>query len=285
MSSDNRSRHSREIRMTLSQLLTGFDGGPPLDLCLALIAADEDPTLDPHELVGRLDQLSDGLSLAPDGPVVERLARLQHHLFETLGFSGDEETYDDPVNSRLDQVLHRRKGLPIMLSALVIEVGRRVGLPIDGVGFPGHFMVAPTQADPRFFFDPFNNQVVRAEGLHQKLEKMLGHAPTTEEWERFTGPVTPRLILVRVNNNLKHSHMRRWENDAALRAVRRNLAIAPDLVEEQRDLGLVLARLGRLDEAVDALEQYVACEPFAHDTHEILGVLEALQHRGSGEDG
>lgn len=239
----------------------------PLDRAAALIAADEQPGLDPQGVLDGLDALARRVSIPPDAAPVEQVARLNHLLFTECGFRGDVETYDDPRNSLLDQVLARRRGLPILLSLLTIEIGRRVGLALDGIAFPSHFLVAPTHAEPRFFLDPFHGgEVLRPEHLIQRLSMMFGgRAVSAADLARFTAPSTPQQILIRLNHNLKGSHLRRHDLNGVLRSVDRLLSLDATLMGERRDRGWVLARLGRTAEAIDDLETYLLVHPAARD--------------------
>jgi len=126
----------------LLALLRAHGDAPPLDRAVALIAADEQPGLVPEDVLAQLDQLAAGLRLPPLCEPVQTVARLHHHLFVELGFRGDEEDYDAPRNSLLDQVLTRRRGLPILLSVVYVEVAKRRGIAVDPVGFPVTFSSA-----------------------------------------------------------------------------------------------------------------------------------------------
>jgi len=121
----------------------------PLDEAALLIAAQARPELDVGAELGRLDELAGGCGEAT-------LDGLAQHLFTDLGFHGNTEHYQDPDNSYLDQVLERRVGIPIALSVVTMEVGRRLGVALDGVGMPGHFLVRH-RADPATFLDPFDH--------------------------------------------------------------------------------------------------------------------------------
>ena len=164
----------------------------PLDLAVALIASEEQSGVASRDVLEALDALALRLRIPSGAPLVEQVARLNHLLFTECGFRGDDETYDDPRNSLLDQVLERRKGLPILLSVLTIEVGRRVGLALDGVAFPSHFLISPRHAEPRFFLDPFHGgRILRREHLTQRLMAMTGGRTLSEaELARYMAPVS-----------------------------------------------------------------------------------------------
>ena len=218
-----------------------------LDLGAALLAADEEPGLDPATVVGALDALAATIHIPAGASPFEAVARLNHRLFTELGFTGDEDEYDHPDNSHLGRVLARRRGLPILLSVVYMEVARRHGVIIDGVGFPGHFIVSPQGVSPRFFVDPFHQGLVlRPEALLGRLcERTGARGVDPEAWARFTAAVDARAILVRMNNNLKASWGRRGCLEGVLRAVDRNLALCPQDADERALRDRLLVEQGR----------------------------------------
>ncbi len=251
----------------------------PLDRAVALVASEEQSGVSPRVILEGMDDLAQRLRIPSGAPLVEQVARLNHLLFTECGFRGDDETYDDPRNSLLDQVLERRKGLPILLSVLTIEVGRRVGLSLDGVAFPSHFLVTPSHAEPRFFLDPFHGgRILRREHLTQRLMAMTGGRAVSEaELARYMAPVSSRQLLVRLNNNLKGSYLRRRDLEGVLRAIDRLLALDATLMGERRDRGWVLARLGRVAEAIDDLETYLLVHSTARDADMVREHLRELR--------
>jgi len=249
---------------------------PPLDQACAWLAADEHPGVDPDDLLAQLDVLAEGLWVPDDASSAECAARLTYHFAQQWGFDGDHEDYEAPENSCLDTVLARRRGLPILLSIVLMEVSRRADIRVDGIGFPGHFLVALHDADPPFFLDPFNGcRVLRRADLVQRLQRMApGGVPGDPD--RFFRPVPNRYILVRVCNNLKGTHLRAGEVEGVLRSVERLLLLDEGLIEERRDRGLILHHLGRLDEAVPELETYLEARPDAPDQARIQEILDQI---------
>lgn len=268
-------------RSALVRLVAEHGRSPPLDLATALMAAEEQPGTDPARTLAALDEAASGLHVPEGANVYERVARISHEMFEVRGFAGDTEDYDAPRNSFLDQVLERGKGLPILLSVVFMEVGRRVGVTVDGISFPGHFVVAPRDAEPRFYVDPFNGgRVLRDPDLRAHLAKTAGTCEVSPDaWRRFTGAVDSSSILQRMNNNLKRSWSRRGDLAGALRAVDRNLVLAPDSTLEIRDRGMLLAQLGRLEEGIAYLERYLEVDPEAWDAQRIERALMFLRRR------
>ena len=119
-----------------------------LDEATAWLAAEEHPLADGDDLLALLDVLAERLWIPNDAPLSEQIARLNQHVFMELKFSGDRDHYLDPKYSCLDIVLQERRGLPILLCVVYMEIARRAGIDIDGIGFPGHFLVSPAASDP-----------------------------------------------------------------------------------------------------------------------------------------
>jgi regulator of sirC expression with transglutaminase-like and TPR domain len=186
----------------LLALLRAHGDAPPLDRAVALIAADEQPGLVPEDVLAQLDQLAAGLRLPPLCEPVQTVARLHHHLFVELGFRGDEEDYDAPRNSLLDQVLTRRRGLPILLSVVYVEVAKRRGIAVDPVGFPGHFLVSP-RIEPRIWVDSFRGGEILRE---PELRRQLAQAGLADRADELLGPVSTRQILLRMTHNLLRTY-------------------------------------------------------------------------------
>lgn len=270
-------------RAALEALLAAHGDTLPLDVASALMAADEQgQPARTAMLCAELDAIAAGARIPAGAPLVEAIARLNHRLFTDLGFLGDTEQYDDPQNSFLDQVLARRRGLPILLSVLYIEIARRVGISVVGVGFPSHYLVRPADAD--FFIDPFHQgRVLRPEQLKVWLQRMYSSTPISAAvWAEATKVNTNRDILVRMNRNLKFSYLRRDDLAGAVQASERLLLLAPEHAEERRDLGRMMIALGRLDDGIGELAHYLAERPTAPDAWQIARELSALRSRGDG---
>lgn len=250
---------------------------PPLDLAVALLAAEEDPSADPAAMLAALDALAAGVFVPEGASPIEGLARLCHHLYAELGFRGDEDDYDAPDNSLLHRVLERRRGLPILLSVVAIEVGRRVGVVLDGIGFPGHFLVQLRGAEPRFFVDPFRGgQVLREDSLRLRLTQQRGQPVGGADWARAVATVDTTAILLRMTNNLKGATFRRGDYLGTLRQVDRLLLLDPEDAENYRDRGWLLVRLGRGLEAIPDYQRYLAARPDADDAADIRADLARL---------
>jgi regulator of sirC expression with transglutaminase-like and TPR domain len=169
------------------------EGDVPLDLAWALVTAHAHPTADPDLLVGRLDDLAAGVR-------VRTLDGLLDHLFRDQGFTGNVDDYYDPANTYLDDVLDRHLGIPITLAVLTLEVGRRIDVPVAGVGLPGHFLLRD-RVDHEVFIDPFaGGRLLDREGVHEVLRRL--HGPTAELDPAWLRPVGAVAVLERMLANL-----------------------------------------------------------------------------------
>ena len=186
----------------------------------------------------------------------DRLEALRRVLFDEEGFRGDEESYDEPSNSSVARVLARRRGMPITLSIVTIEVGRRAGLDLSGIGLPGHFVVGGPPLNGRYL-DPFDGGTVgEPEALSVRLAAIFG-APVALGDDALR-PDPPRQILARVLLNLRRSYERRHRWEEALAALELSEALDPAEGSALKERGLLLLKVGRNADAVDALERYAA---------------------------
>lgn len=229
-------------------LVQGPDDDVRLDEGALLIAAHAYPDLDVDVELAKLDELASG---CPEG---ERdLAGLRRYLFDTLGFRGNEEHYRDPRNSFLNDVLDRRLGIPITLSVVAIEVGRRLGVPLVGVGLPGHFLVRH-MAVPPALVDPFNGgrELTPAE-CEALVQRIYGDEVAFRP--SLLAPVGSRLILARMLNNLRQVYQGRGDAPSAAWVLRLRAGIPGTEPRELGELATAQAALGRYEEAAATLEQ------------------------------
>ncbi len=248
-----------------------------LDEATAWIAAEEHPQTDGDDLLALLDVMAEGLWMPPGVPVAEQIARLNQHVFTHHKFAGDLEHYQQPQYSCLDTVLHERRGLPILLCVVYMEIARRVGVDVEGIGFPGHFLVSPADGESRFFIDPFNaGRVLRTDQLHERLQRMSDGSVIADP-QRFLATVPNRYVLVRICNNLKGAYLRNKDVDGAIRATERLVLLDPKLLDEWRELGLMHAHQGNNDAAIEALESYLRGWPDAPDTARISAMVASLK--------
>lgn len=256
---------------------------PELDLAAAalLIASEEYPQLSPAPYLRRLDLLAErvrdrlGLETAP----LVVLQELNRVLFQEERFRGNAEAYHDPRNSFLNDVLDRRVGIPISLSIVYLEVGWRLGLPLSGVGFPGHFLVRYEGEVVRVLLDPFDGGRLRFEDQAQELlDRVYGGLVRLQP--EFLGSAGKRDMLVRLLKNLKSIYLNARDDVRALAAIERILLIRPLATAEIRDRGMLLARSGRIEEAIADLERYLDRTPEAPDARRVRNMIEQLARGG-----
>jgi regulator of sirC expression with transglutaminase-like and TPR domain len=252
---------------------------PEIDLARAalLIAAEEYPQLVPEPYLRRLDELAERVrdrQFDETAPVVV-LQELSRVLFEEEGFRGNLEAYYDPRNSFLNDVLDRKLGIPITLSVIYLETGWRLGLPLHGVNFPGHFLVRYNGEAVRLLIDPFQGGRVRFEDEAQDLLDNV-YGGSVRMRPDFLRPAGRKDILVRMLENLKGTYLNARDDTRALACLERILLITPDVPGHVRDRGLVLTRLGREDEAVLALQRYLELVPDAPDRARVKLLLDQL---------
>ncbi len=261
-------------------------GRPESDLDLArgalLISRLHYPDLDESVYLAQLDDL--GRRLAEDlsataAPAPEAVIRRANRLiYKEEGFKGNPFNYYNPENSFLNRVLERKTGIPVSLGVVYIEVGKRAGLDIRGVGLPGHFIVALYHDGVRRFIDPFDEGKILSETecrfkvLTQSRfgEKEAGRADLLD-------PVGPKCILARILRNLKGIYRHANREIMAFQMIEWILALTPDAPGELRERGLIYDAMGDADRAVRDLEAYLALSPQAPDRNDILEKIEDLK--------
>lgn len=242
--------------------------GPELHIDLArvalAIARIEYPELSPDGHLAQLDRLAErsGARGMSDGR--KALDRLCRSLFEEEGFRGNAARYYDPRNSCLNDVLERKLGIPITLSLLMIEVGRRAGLTLAGIGLPGHFVVGAQLGGGQVLLDPFNGGVVLSPaGAATVVARALGR-PVELTQEHFAS-CGKRQILIRMLRNLRTIYAKQEDWAKALAVVDRLLVLDGEAPIHRRDRGTVLVKLGRLAEGAADWQRYLTTSPEALD--------------------
>jgi regulator of sirC expression with transglutaminase-like and TPR domain len=267
-----------EVRRRFAAEVSRPDVEVDLGRAALLVGAEEEPRhADIEHCLARLDEMGEEARARAVGRGGSRVAALNRYLFEELGFAGNESDYYDPRNSILQQVLGRRTGIPITLSIVYIEVGRRAGLRVEGVGLPGHFVVRAFEGegDEGVLVDPFNRRTTDAEECQGRIDLIYeGRLELGEEHLRAVGA---RSILVRMLGNLKAVYARAGLFRRALAAVERLLLLAPSDLEERRDRGMLLAQLGRLHEAVADTQTYLNLSHNAPDAEAVREQLKKMQ--------
>lgn len=248
------------------------DEALPLLPAALLIARDEYPGLDPDPydalVQAHADHLRDEVAAIEAQPL--KMAAINRHLFEELGYTGNHDEYYDPRNSYLNQVLDRRLGNPISLAMVQMEVARRLGIPLDGVSFPGHFLVRLPVDGGLLVMDPFNGgRPLAVDELRERAKPHLGETPDDSTLLQILSPAPHRAILVRVLRNLHglYAENRQW--DRAARSADRVLRLMPSQSEALRDRGLAYLELDHLHGARQDLGRYLELAPDATDAEQI----------------
>jgi regulator of sirC expression with transglutaminase-like and TPR domain len=222
-----------------------------------LTSAVANPELDPDRHLAALDSLAAAASrrLGDSREPLACVNTISQYLFDEVGFRGNQEDYYDPRNSYLDQVLQRRLGIPITLSLVYIEVGRRLGVPLAAIGMPGHLLVRHRDSTD-LFIDPFYGGILLSqEECAQRLVEVTGAALP---WDpAYLTPIGPREFIARMLRNLKGIFLQRGEYQLALPFLDRLVAVQPEADHERRDRGMVRFQLGRYREALEDLQNYL----------------------------
>jgi regulator of sirC expression with transglutaminase-like and TPR domain len=240
---------------SLQELASQSDARIDVALGAALVAKDAYPSLDPAAVLDDLDEMSAPLfplRLEERSPQ-EQVQALSEHVYESLGFRGNEDDYYDPRNSLLSDVLTRRLGIPITLAIVYCQIARRVGVPARGVGFPGHFLVRVDDPrrpdDPPLAIDPFfAGRVLDRPAIERLLQRALGPEESLRP-EEHLAPASARSVLVRMLTNLKAIYLTRGDHARAHLAADRILLFSPDSPSVLRERGDLAARLGAHESA------------------------------------
>jgi regulator of sirC expression with transglutaminase-like and TPR domain len=243
---------------------------------LTMAAADY-PNLDIDVYLARIDQLAADARarLGSEADVHQTVAVLNDVLFREHGFRGNRENYFDPRNSFLNEVLERRTGIPISLSVLYMEVAQKIGLPLQGVGFPGHFLVKYTGVNEEIVIDPFDQGEIRSrKNLQALLNRLYGGNVSFDP--DFLAATTKKQILRRMLNNLKLIYLRQNDLTKGLSVVERLLVLDPASAEDIRDRGIIYLRLECFKQALEDLQRYLSLAPRAEDAAAIHEQITAL---------
>ena len=243
---------------------------PLLEAAIA-IAQDEAPGLDVQSVLAEIDTLALRLKrrLAPDAPVLHRVRSLNRYFFEELGFAGNVNDYHDPANSYLPDVLARRRGIPITLALLYMEIAGQIGLRAEGVSFPGHFLVKMRLPQGEVVIDPFTGQSLSRADLEERLDLVRQAGAMRAAFDvplgLFLQAAGPRDIIGRMLRNLQQIHQGRGDMPRLLAVLDRQVVLEPEAWDTYRLRGDVLAGLGRVEEAVFDWALYLDNTPEAAD--------------------
>jgi regulator of sirC expression with transglutaminase-like and TPR domain len=247
------------------------------------LGQDADPELDPQAVIDEIDALGDRLRrrLPADASAMHRLRTLNRYFFRELGFAGNVNDYYDAGNSYLHRVLASRRGIPISLALIYIELAGHAGLVARGVSFPGHFLVKLRLPHGEAVMDPFNGRSLSREELEERLEPLRRKQGLVGEFEvplgLFLQSASPRDVIARMLRNLKSVHQQTDDFASLLAVQQRLVCLLPEAWDERRDRGLTLAELGQADAAAEDLSAYLAHEPDASDAEAMRRMLAELR--------
>ena len=262
-------------RQTFKELITLPDLAIPLADAALLLACEEYPQLSLSPYLDELDRMAEKVSqrLGGNGSPLDTIHAINGVLFTDYGFRGNDSNYYDPRNSFLNEVIDRRTGIPITLSAIYIEVAQRIDLRVEGVGLPGHFIVKHRSRNDEIFIDPFNQGSILTRDQCRGLLRHVQLDPDEEFWLRR---VTNRQILVRMLTNLKVIYMKAKTFDKALLILELMVLTQPGAAELYKERGLLRLQERQFKGALEDLEHYLKNRPDAPDRSEIEDYLKNL---------
>ena len=272
-------------RARLGEVVRRSERGFELGRAALYIAQEEYPQLPVERYILRLDELAetvkDRLNEETAPPIV--LGETIDTLFQKEGLRGNKEAYHDPRNSFINDVLDRRLGVPITLGIILLEVGWRLDLPLEGVSFPGHFLVRYRGAAEHLLIDPFDEGRIRFESeaqevLDQEYGGMVRMQPA------FLRVATKLDTIRRLLVELKGLYLNVKDHARALSVVERLLLVQPASPGERRDRGMLLLKLGREAEAKEQLRRYLEFAPGAADAKRIRSLVRRLEGGLSASD-
>ncbi len=255
---------------------------PLLEAAISL-AQDEYPDLDIQQVLGDVDQLLVRVKrrLPADAPALQKLRSLNQFFFHDLNFGGNINDYYDPDNSYLNTLLKTRRGIPITLAVLWLELAGGLGLNARGVAFPGHFMLKVNLPKGQVVIDPFTGQSVSREELSERLEPFRQKNSLDDEFDTPIGlylqSAPPRDIINRMLRNLKEIHKTQEDWQRLIAVEDRLIVLQPDAWSEYRDRGLAWAVQGHADRAVPDLEKYLERVESANDLDAVAERLSQLR--------
>lgn len=255
---------------TLSQ-----DPAAPLDLAeiALLLARDEFASLDVDATLNELSAMAHEVKPYLRGHLAHQVQGLCRYLFHEMGFRGNQRDYYDPRNSYFNQVLERRTGIPITLSAVTMAVGQRAGLRISGIGLPGHFIVKAMDSAQEILIDPFHGgRILSSQDCENLVQQMTGMS--FEVSALTLEPLPIGLIVQRMLNNLKAIYAKQADWPRGIRVMERLRILNPQDVVLRRDLGITLIENGQPGRAIDHLRSYLSV---AADADDAGGVRQLLQ--------
>jgi len=267
-------------------MLVADDDAFPLMEAAVSLAQDEFPELDAQTVLARVDVLATRLKrrIPADAVPLHRLRLLNRYFFHELGFGGNVNDYYDPDNSYLHQVLDSRRGIPISLAVIYIELATQLGLTARGVSFPGHFLVKLRMPRGEVVIDPFTGQSLSREELVDRVEPYKRRQGLVGDFDiplgLFLQSATPREIVARMLRNLKEIHRTAEDWPRLIKVQDRLVTLYPDDAQERRDRGLAYAELEQWASAIADLDVYLElAEGDAPDRQAVADRLSGLRRQ------
>jgi regulator of sirC expression with transglutaminase-like and TPR domain len=275
--------NTQEARERLQEVASQPEPWPLAEAAL-LLAVDDYPDLDPAPYLAYLDELAErvrtratitlAFSDEEDDASGPRDALL-HVLLTEEGYTGNREQYYDPRNSYLNEVIDRRRGIPITLSLVGLAVARRAGLPLYGVSFPAHFLLRWQRGEDSGYLSLFNSG---ARLSREDLQGWWGQIMAGAPWEEsILTPTSDRQLLVRVLNNLKVIFAQARQFQRAITAAEKILLLDPETPDHHRVLGYLHGSASSFTRATEYLERYLALAPHAEDADQVRKQLQGLR--------
>jgi regulator of sirC expression with transglutaminase-like and TPR domain len=250
------------------------------------LAQDEYPELDVQAVLGDVDSLLERIRrrLPTDAGQLQKLRMLNQFFFKDLNFGGNLNNYYDPDNSFVHAVLRTRRGIPISLALVWMELAQGLGLSVRGVGFPGHFMVKVNLPMGQAVIDPINGQSLSREELSERLEPYRRPSALMEDMETPLGlylqSAPPRDIIARMLHNLKEIYRTQEDWPRMLAVQERLIVLLPESWSEYRDRGLAHAEMGNTEQALADLECYLIHTDDLVDVNAITDRVDELRREG-----
>ncbi len=249
-----------------------------LDRAALVLALDEYPNLDVQEYLRRLDTLAARAQvvIGENHTAINTIESINEVLFIQEGLRGNDEDYYDPRNSYINEVLDRRLGIPISLSVIYMEIAKRIDFSVEGIGFPGHFLVKHVDNDRDIVIDAFNlGRILTPNDCQELLDKTYNGAVAMSA--SLLQPMPKRLIITRMLYNLKGVYTQKEQYSKALATIDKLLLLNPWTPSEVRDRGLLYMQTSLFAKALADLEAYLTHAVAPEDSSNIQNHIKMLR--------
>jgi len=248
-----------------------------VEKCLKLAQTLEYPDLSINEYVQKLNSMGKTLqaSLSDVRNPTYLISMLNEHMFDILGFAGEQDDYYNPKNNFLNVVIDKKRGIPITLSIIYAEIAKHIGLDLRLVGFPSHVLVKYSE---EMILDPYGRgRLLTIDDLQDILDRNYGGG--VQFLPEFLNETEHEKILIRIVRNLKNSYTQSFNYNMAMHCINMILAVEPDYPEEIRDMGIIESRLLHHNRAIKSLNKYLELSPEAEDADFVLDLIRSIKER------